>query len=107
MPLVKAYFSEATEHLAPSQKIICAFFNLKRISELEYKIQTELDYIKTNFFDKYNETKNIQFMKDYIYYNNDVLEPLYYQLMGLKYSLNEVEYNEDKNIYTNDRLLYY
>ena len=80
--------------------IIDNVMNKPKIRDLEYKLQTELDYMKTNFLDKFKEERNIQYIKDYMDYIKNVIEPINNQLMNLKYSLNEVEYDSDSNVYT-------
>lgn len=80
--------------------------NIPKINGLEYKLQTEIDYVKTNFLDKFKEERNIQYIKDYMDYVINVIDPINNELMELKYSLNEIEYDNDKNIYTLNQNIY-
>jgi hypothetical protein len=74
--------------------------NISKIKDLEYKLQSELLYMKSEFLDKFKEEGNVQYIKDYIDYLINVINPLNEQLMSLKYSLVKVEYDQNTNIYS-------
>ncbi len=74
----------------------------KNIEETIQKIQTEvfilINTIKQSVKD-FNETNDLQFIRDSVDVYNNQLQPKLNELMKLKYRNKTVEYNEDENTY--------